>query len=83
MACAVSQVETGLAVDRLEESQLAFLQSVNCKASFDLAYGTRHTCNYDLFILSIEGGAPKRITDTAESGLWLENDYTLAWLAGE
>lgn len=66
-----------------DSSQLAFLQSVNCKASFDLAYGTRHTCNYDLFILSIEGGAPKRITDTAESGLWLENDYTLAWLAGE
>jgi Tol biopolymer transport system component len=64
-------------------SQLAFLQTVNCKASFDLAYGTRHTCNYDLFILSVEGGAPKRITDTTESGLWLENDYTLAWLTGE
>jgi hypothetical protein len=66
-----------------DSSQLALLQAVNCKASFDLAYGTRHTCNYDLFILSTEGGAPKRITDTAESGLWLENNYTLAWLSGE
>lgn len=66
-----------------DSSQLAFLQAVNCKSSFDLGYGTRHTCNYDLFILSVEGGAPKRITDTAESGLWLENDYTLAWLSSE
>lgn len=66
-----------------DSSQLAFLQAVNCKASFDLASGTRHTCNYDLFILSVEGGAPKRITDTTESGLWLEPNYTLAWLTGE
>ncbi len=63
-----------------DSSQLAFLQPVNCKSTFDLAHGTRHSCNYDLFILSVEGGAPKRITDTAESGLWLEDDYTLAWL---
>jgi hypothetical protein len=66
-----------------DSSQLGFLQAVNCKASFDLAYGTRHTCNYDLFILPVEGGAPKRITDTAESGLRLVNNYTLAWLSSE
>ncbi|MFO7536850.1 MAG: WD40 repeat domain-containing protein [Chloroflexota bacterium] len=67
-----------------DSQRIAFIKAVDCSTSFNLAEGTRSTCNsWELFVVSINGGGERRITQTDASTIRIDDNYTIAWLTQE